>query len=91
MPETSPRPVLVVYTKPACPLCEEALDVVREAQAMVPFEWEERNILSDSAWYERWKHAIPAGYLGEREVFRFRTDATSLVRALGIRPTDETS
>ena len=73
---------LILYTKAACPLCDEALDVVREVQETLAFHLEIIDILGDPELYARWKHAIPVGCVDGREVFRYRVTAAELRAAL---------
>jgi hypothetical protein len=52
---------IVLYTKPGCHLCEEALDLLLDLCAAVQMHAvvEEVNILDDPVLYERFRHAIP--------------------------------
>ena len=77
-----PRPTLVFYTKSNCPLCDEALAVVRAAQERLDFTVEQVNIYGDPTLYEQYKHDIPVATLGGHEVFRHRADVAALEDAV---------
>ncbi|HVY71818.1 MAG TPA: glutaredoxin family protein [Verrucomicrobiae bacterium] len=76
-------PLLVtIYTKPGCPLCEEALAEVEAARPRQNFQMEEINILTDLALYERYHHAIPVVCVNGVEVFRYRLTSEDLLKKL---------
>ncbi len=70
------------YTKPNCPLCDEALEQMELAQANADFTIEQVNILSDLALYNRYKHDIPVGCLDGVEIFRHRLVVAELLEKL---------
>ena len=78
------RRLLRVFVKPACPLCEEALEVLEEARQSCEFEFEQVNILEDLECYQRYRSRIPVGELNGQEVFRYRISIPDLARALSI-------
>lgn len=78
----SARPLLRVFGKPHCCLCDEALEAIEDARREEDFEVEEVNILSDPTLYERYRDCIPVGELDGKEVFRFRTSPRSIVDAV---------
>ncbi|MBI5396003.1 MAG: glutaredoxin family protein [Verrucomicrobia bacterium] len=75
-------PVVTLYTKPGCGLCDRAKDVIRGVQCRVAFEFEEKNILDDAALYERYKNDIPVILLDGREIARHRISPQQLRDAL---------
>lgn len=48
-------PVLILYTKPDCPLCDELKDEL----ARLAVEYAERSITMDVHWYRRYRERIP--------------------------------
>ena len=84
-----PRLTITVYTKPRCPLCDEALEEIELARRTGNFAIEEINILSDPQLYERYKHDIPVITLEGEELFRIRLTADALLARLGqkLEPT----
>ncbi len=83
-PSVPPRaaPVVFLYSKPNCPLCDEALEVLEQAARRTPLEIREVSILSDPELYARYRHHIPVGVLEGREIFRFRTTIDAVLAAV---------
>lgn len=50
---------IIFYTKPNCPLCEEAKAMMRLAQEDFPLTWDEVNIEMDDAIHEKYMLMIP--------------------------------
>jgi hypothetical protein len=52
---------VVLYTKPGCHLCDDALDLLLTLKDKVSEEYtiQEINILEDPGLYARYRHAIP--------------------------------
>ena len=76
------KPKLIFYTKPNCPLCDEALTALRRAQERLDFGIEEVDILGDVPLYEKYKNDIPVAVVDGREIFRHRADVAALENAL---------
>ena len=83
----TPLPDLILYTRPACGLCDEARDIVLALLAQravsgqpVP-ELVERDIESDPAWKRAYFSAIPVVELGRRRL-DLATSAPKLRRLL---------
>jgi glutaredoxin len=77
-------PKVTLYSKPNCPLCDEALEQIEEARKLVAFELEEINILSDEALYNQHKHNMPVVCVDGREVFRYRLTSGELLGHLKV-------
>jgi glutaredoxin len=52
-------PVVVLYTRPQCPLCDEAREVLDAAAAVSPFKLEPRNILERDEWFAAFRYRVP--------------------------------
>jgi glutaredoxin len=79
-------PVVTLYTKPGCGLCEEAEEVIESVRARRPFELVKRNILDDLTDYEQFKYEIPVILVDGREVARHHLSERQLQSALGVAP-----
>jgi hypothetical protein len=77
---------VVVYGRPGCHLCEEALTVVEAVRRRVPFTLEQRDIESDDALFRAYLERIPVVTIDGREAFELFVDAGALERALIDRP-----
>ena len=81
MPPNAPR--VVIYSKPNCPLCDEALEQIELARSHAAFELSEINILGDLELYESYKHLIPVITVDGREIARYRIHWEDLLARLG--------
>ncbi len=79
-------PRVVLYSKPNCPLCDEALEQIEIARTRARFDFSEINILADPELYERYKHLIPVVTVDGNEVARYRIRWEELVMCLGRNP-----
>jgi glutaredoxin len=68
----------LLYTKPACPLCQEAIDLLNELARELPFTWTEVNILTSLDLYETFRHEIPVLCCGEKKIFVHRINPNQL-------------
>jgi glutaredoxin len=73
---------ITCYTKPNCPLCDEALEVITQARSIMPFRLEQVNILTDLRLFEEYRNAIPVICLNGEEVFRHRVCQKELLQLL---------
>lgn len=78
----SKRTELVLYSKPDCPLCDEAKEVLREVQREFPFSLEERNIQENPAWWDAYHLLIPVVELDGEPIFYGKVSAHRLRRIL---------
>jgi len=57
---------ITFYTKPNCPLCEEAEELLDEMKGHFDFSVLKIDITRDMDTYEKFKHRIPVLRLGEQ-------------------------
>ncbi len=76
------RRIVVVYGRPGCHLCEQALAVIEEARTRVAFELEQVDIESDEALLKRYLERIPVVVIDGRERFELFVDSVAFERAL---------
>ena len=57
---------ITFYTKPNCPLCEEAEDLLEETRRHFGFSVQKIDITNEMETYEKYKHRIPLLRLGDR-------------------------
>lgn len=62
------------YTKPVCPLCDEAKAVVHELAQEILFELEFVNIEEDPELFEAYRYDIPVIHVNGRKAFKHRLD-----------------
>ena len=78
-----PSPLVRLYARPDCHLCDEARAGLEELRADGhPFELEEIDIESDDALHARFLERIPVVELDGEIVSELFLDANALIRAL---------
>jgi hypothetical protein len=75
-------PVVTLYAKPGCHLCEAVHQAIDQVRTRRPFDVVVRNILDDPGDFERYQYAIPVVLLNGVEIARYRLTAAELLRAL---------
>lgn len=76
------KPVVTIYGKPTCCLCDKAMAVLEEARQRTPFEIEKKNISGDFELLERYGLDIPVILINGREAFKHRIDPDRLAELL---------
>ncbi len=77
-----PGRTLIVYGRPGCHLCEDAIGAIEAVRERVPFELEQRDIESDDAWFAQYLERIPVVELDGVVVFELFVDPHRLERLL---------
>ena len=78
----SPRPRVLLYTKPGCHLCDDAREVVATVCAELGEEFTEVDISTSAELQERYGEEIPVTVVDGRQHDYWRVDAGRLRRAL---------
>jgi hypothetical protein len=65
---------VVLYGRPGCHLCEDALAVLERVRARMPFTLEQRNIELDDALLRTYLERIPVVTIDGQEVFELFVD-----------------
>jgi glutaredoxin len=79
-------PVVVLYGKPDCHLCDEARAALERVRAELPFDLRERDITEDEELYRALFERIPVVEIDGKEAFQFFVDEAELRRLLSNRP-----
>ncbi|MCW3006370.1 MAG: glutaredoxin 2 [Solirubrobacterales bacterium] len=79
-------PVVTLYGRPGCHLCEEALVVVEEAARSVDFTLREVDIESDDEIFKAMLERIPVVAIDDVEHCELFVDLAALVAALSSTP-----
>jgi glutaredoxin len=69
---------LTFYTKPGCPLCEEARELLEEAGAT----FDEINIYSSPELFERYRYRVPVIRREQTDLLELRFTLDDLMKAL---------
>ena len=75
-------PVLVLYRKPGCCLCEEAEPIVERAAAIAGLSVNKRSIVQDPDAFARYRYRIPVLTLDGLVIGEGRVDEAQVRRAL---------
>jgi glutaredoxin len=73
---------VTLYSKPDCPLCDEAREALGRVHGRVTFEREEIDITKDAALERLYRERIPVIALAGEELFDFHVDEPVLERRL---------
>ena len=73
---------VVLYGRPGCHLCDDALAVVERVLTRVPFALEQVNIESDDALMMRYLERIPVVMIDDLEMFELFVDEQAFEAAL---------
>ncbi len=71
-----------IYTKPECSLCDEARELVENAQDAHGFELVFHNILTNGAWFEAHRYHVPVVFIEGVRVLELRFTEAELKAAL---------
>jgi hypothetical protein len=75
-------PLVTLYGKPGCHLCDEARAVVERVRAQRPFELREVDVTLDPALFREYGERIPVLTLDGEELFEFFVEEAVLVNRL---------
>jgi len=73
---------VVLYSKPDCCLCDEALKILDRVQKVFPFVLRKIDILTDRGLYNQFKDEIPVVFIESKKAFKYRIDESKLIRLL---------
>ena len=77
---------VTLYSKPECPLCDDARRALERVQAATPFDLEEIDITSRAALFQQYKERIPVVAIDGRDAFEYFVDEQELTRLLDSAP-----
>ena len=73
---------VILYSKPGCCLCDEALKVLDRVQKRFPFILRKVDIRTDGDLYDQFKDEIPVVYIQSKKAFKYRIEERRLIRLL---------
>jgi glutaredoxin len=73
---------VTLYSKPDCPLCDEARQALGRVRGRVAFDLDELDITTDGELEARLRERIPVIALDGEELFDFHVDEEALERRL---------
>ncbi len=82
MHSISGKPLVTIYTRPDCHLCDEAKQAIKTAQCADEYTLQEINIESNSNLLRRYQYDIPVITINGVETFRHRLTAEEFRAAI---------
>ncbi|XP_059421577.1 glutaredoxin-like protein C5orf63 homolog [Carassius carassius] len=78
----TPRPVLVLFTKEPCPLCDEAKEALEPYRHRFELQEVDISLPENSVWFDRYKHHIPVFHLNGQFLMMHRVNTALLEKRL---------
>ncbi|MCQ6275683.1 glutaredoxin family protein [Bacillus sp. V3B] len=75
-------PVITLYTRNGCHLCEQAKDVIDDLRNHIDFDYEECDIALNDDWTEKYGLMIPVVMVDRKEIQYGHIDKITLLGAL---------
>ncbi|XP_044513542.1 glutaredoxin-like protein C5orf63 homolog isoform X2 [Gracilinanus agilis] len=79
---TKTLPVLTLFTKDLCPLCDEAKEVLKPLKDRFILQEVDITLPENSAWYDRYKFDIPVFHLNGQFLMMHRVNFSKLEKQL---------
>lgn len=79
------RPVVTLYTRVGCHLCDDAKQVIFAARGRADFDYEERDIDGDPELRRLYNEEVPVIAVDGRKAFKYRVDMNDLLKRLARR------
>ncbi|XP_006277037.1 glutaredoxin-like protein C5orf63 homolog [Alligator mississippiensis] len=67
-------PVLTLFTKKPCPLCDEAKEVLEPYKNRLILQEVDITLPDNAAWYDKYKYDIPVFHLNGQFLMKHRVD-----------------
>ncbi|XP_025902398.1 glutaredoxin-like protein C5orf63 homolog [Nothoprocta perdicaria] len=68
------KPLLTLFTKKPCPLCDEAKEVLEPYKKRFVLQEVDITLPENSSWYEKYKYDIPVFHLNGKFLMKHRVD-----------------
>nr|XP_004669235.2 glutaredoxin-like protein C5orf63 homolog isoform X1 [Jaculus jaculus]XP_044987322.1 glutaredoxin-like protein C5orf63 homolog isoform X1 [Jaculus jaculus]XP_044987323.1 glutaredoxin-like protein C5orf63 homolog isoform X1 [Jaculus jaculus]XP_044987324.1 glutaredoxin-like protein C5orf63 homolog isoform X1 [Jaculus jaculus]XP_044987325.1 glutaredoxin-like protein C5orf63 homolog isoform X1 [Jaculus jaculus]XP_044987326.1 glutaredoxin-like protein C5orf63 homolog isoform X1 [Jaculus jaculus] len=78
----TPLPVLTLFTKDPCPLCDEAKEVLKSYKDRFILQEVDITLPENSAWYDRYKFDIPVFHLNGQFLMMHQVNTSKLEKQL---------
>jgi glutaredoxin len=79
------RPLVTLYTRAGCHLCDDAKQVLSAARARSDFEYEELDIDRDPELLRLYNEEVPVIAIDRRKAFKYRLDMNEFLKRLAAR------
>jgi len=79
------KPLVTLYTRKGCCLCDEAKHVVEQARARAAFDYEEFDIDGDADLQRRYNDEVPVIAINGVKAFKYKVDMKEFLKKLAAR------
>lgn len=79
------RPLVTLYTRTGCHLCDDAKRVLAEARRRTDFDYEERDIDADGELLRLYNDEVPVVAINHVKAFKYRIDMKEFLKKLAAR------
>jgi glutaredoxin len=79
------RPLVTLYTRAGCHLCDEAKKVLDRARSRAEFDYEERDIDAAPELLRLYNEEVPVIAIDGRKAFKYRLDMNEFLKRLAAR------
>jgi glutaredoxin len=79
------KPLVTLYTRAGCCLCDDAKRVLLQARSRADFDYEEFDIDADPELRRLYNDEVPVIAINRRKAFKYRVDMKELLKKLAAR------
>ena len=79
------RPLVTLYTRAGCHLCDDARQVILAARTRAEFDYEELDIDADPELLRLYNEEVPVIAIDGRKAFKYRLDMKEFLKRLAAR------
>jgi len=79
------KPLVTLYTRAGCHLCEEAKRAIEAARGRADFDYQEVDIDGDRELRRRYNDEVPVIAINGVKAFKYRVEAKELLKKLEAR------
>ncbi|XP_061874911.1 glutaredoxin-like protein C5orf63 homolog [Colius striatus] len=72
--DSTNKPMLTLFTKKPCPLCDEAKEVLEPYKRRFVLQEVDITLPENSAWYDKYKYDIPVFHLNGKFLMKHQVD-----------------
>jgi glutaredoxin len=79
------RPLVTLYTRVGCCLCDDAKHVIEDARRRAAFDYEEFDIDQDAELRRLYNDEVPVIAINHTKAFKYRVEMKELLKKLAAR------
>jgi glutaredoxin len=79
------KPLVTLYTRQGCCLCEDARKVLAEASSSAIFDYEEFDIDRDPELRRRYNNEVPVIAINREKAFKYKVEVREFLKKLAAR------